>query len=128
MKIYKCYYGDDYHLSFRDDGKTFYGWSDGSLTDYSEHNYSKVEPFAPVDTLQEVVDWCKENKKEVKISPNNCYWIANNIRKVYGDSEEPIILHSDLEILNYIKQNKHTPEELEVLELAKKYGIKIELK
>lgn len=123
MKIYKCYYSDVcYCLKFSDDGERFYSWSDGLLTSYDEYDFNKIEPFEPVDTLQEVVEWCKENDKGIVIYASGKTQEFEEVEAVTDTRRTPT------ELLIDIRQPKHTPEELEVLELAKKYGIKIELK
>ena len=126
MKIYKCYYDDERcTLKFSDDGGNhLYNW--GNLTGPVAlgTRYSKVEPLETGDTLQEVVDWCKENGLSFGINSEGVMSIAevNVVNKFKGTWSEVT------DLLNHIRKPKHTPEELEVLELAKKLNVKIELK
>ena len=124
MKIYKCYYDDERcTLKFSDDGGNhLYNW--GNLTGPVAlgTRYSKVEPFETGDTLQEVVDWCKENDKGIVIYASGKTQEFEEVEAVTDTRRTPT------ELLIDIRQPKHTPEELEVLELAKKLNVEIELK
>ena len=128
MKIYKCYFDDgSYCLKFSDDGEKFYTYSDKSGSSSDKTRFVKVEPLETGDTLQEVVEWCKENGSDVIINS----MVKTDSRIIIGKYESVKVQKDGLsttDLLTHIRKPKHTPEELEVLELAKKHGIKIELK
>lgn len=120
MRIYKCYYDDgSYSLRFSDDGESFYSYSYRDGSSYYVDYFSKVEPLETGDTLQEVVDSLEEREALTFYYGGEMCITKNHSSTYFKDIQE---------LLNHIRQPKHTPEELEVLELAKKLNVKIELK
>ena len=109
-KVYKCWdYDGSYSLKFA--GKKFLY----SFNDYSGHNrevsdFTKVEPYEPesVDTLQEVVDWCEDNDKEIVITKNKTF----HTQEIFKEATD----YNQIDILTHIRQPKLkeiTPQELE---------------
>ena len=112
IKMYKCYSCDgSYSLLFSVDGETFNSFNDlsgGNL--YYKPDFTKVEPLEKPDTLQEYVEWCWENGKEVCIGQHNFTYISDCF-----DSDTRQDEFKPTELLQHIRTPKLkqiTPEQL----------------
>ena len=116
-KIYKCWEPDgSYCLKFSD-GRFLYYYNGYSGYKWKVSEFTKVEPYEPeaVDTLQEVVDWCEENDKEIVISKNKTF----HTQKLFKEATD----YNQIDLLTHIRQE---PKELtELKALAEKLGFEL---
>ena len=69
--MYKCCLPDgSYVVMFSSNEKRFFRFNDLSGSGFDELNYTKIEYLEQPDTLQEVVEWCKENTRDLMIDNN----------------------------------------------------------
>ena len=118
-KVYKCWNEDGSYALLFSDGKLFYHTNDLKRGIWESRQFTKVEPYEPeaVDTLQEVVDWCKENEKEVKVDVDGL-----SINNAFGG----FTLYTITDLLTHIRQE---PKELtELKALAEKLGYNLSKK
>ena len=117
-KVYKCWYEDgSYCLMF---------WDGELLNDYNDYcgnahkliNFTKVEPYEPeaVDTLQEVVDWCKENEYSLCVNPKGR--IVLGLLDYVCDVAQ--VFQSTKEVVSHIRQESKELTQLKAL--AEKLG------
>jgi hypothetical protein len=123
-KVYKCYHYDGSFQLFFSNEKDLYPYNDFSGAIYPISEFTKVEPYEPeaVDTLQEVVDWCRENEKEVLISKTKTIYIGDNWDN-NEDCEQDNFENSVSSLLTHIRKE---PKELtELKALAEKLGFEL---
>ena len=81
--MYNCYYDDgSYQVMFSKDGEAFNSYSDLSGIEFKSSDFTKIEPLEQPDTLQEVVEWCRENEKEFCVSMQGELYIASVFQSV----------------------------------------------
>ena len=82
MKLVKVYHPDgSYSVLFEDEQGAISYNSDGTYA-FSRSTLHKTEPLEQGDTLQEVIEWCKENEQRFMVDGNDTVEaIQDEIRK-----------------------------------------------
>lgn len=104
-EMVKCYYGDgSYTIKFMDEHGEINGCNDMSGLPLRQSQFTKIEPLEQPDTLQEVVDWCKENQGRVEVTYDELFEV--------NDNGKYLVKTELLEHIRAPKLKQITPEEL----------------